>query len=350
MEKRGSPDAGPYLSRPRVPMEADTVIAEWRVGQRSGRPIPSSFREVMRIGMPVYDHTVREMRFLGKFLYIGHGDGGAQNNTLGGGQRNDGLGKILRIDPLRTSTRQYSVPRSNPFVRNRAMLDEIYAIGFRNPHNLCFSKQRELFVVDVGRDNIEEVNIVKKGGNYGWSRREGPFVHLEGDGGILTGIAPLPKNDRRFGFIYPNAIVGHFGERGAGFVFQALTGSCPIENGSDLDGLMLYANFPSDGKVYYSTLNALRGARVTGAPESLTQAKTFVPKILFDHDGNARTPMIEVDDLRSIVRSEKEFADVERVDVRFGQGRRGEIYWTSKQNGGVYVITNSKPKRRKMRN
>lgn len=327
-----------YLSDARQPIVADSVVAEWRVSTITGKPDPTSFRPLFRIGMSKYDHTIREMRFLANYLYIAHGDGSEQNRTLGGGQRNDALGKILRIDPLRRRRAPYTVPRSNPFVNNSTYLDEIFALGFRNPHNICFSKSGELFAVDVGRDNVEEIDIVKAGGNYGWSEREGTFRHLEGDGGILTGIAPLPENDASFGFIYPNAQVGHFGERGAGFVFQGLTGSCPIENGSQLDGLMLYANFPDDGQMYFSTLDALRAAVVQGNPDDLTQATTFAPRVWFEKaDGR----LVRVKNLRAIVRMDPEFREVQRVDARFGQGSGGEIYWSSKQNGALYLITNS---------
>lgn len=339
MERRpNNTRAFTYLSDARKPIDADSVIAEWRADLRTLQPIPSSFRSVLRVGMPVYDHTVREMRFRGSLLYIGHGDGSEQSRTAGGGQRNDALGKLLRIDPLKKGSRPYTVPRSNPFVGNSKFKDELYAVGFRNPHNLCFSKRGELFVVDVGRDNVEEINIVKAGGNYGWSEREGTFVHLEGEGGILTGIAPLPDDDAKFGYIYPNAQVGHFGKRGDGFVFQALTGSCPIENGSDLDGLMLYANFPDDGRLYFSRLNDLRNAVVKGKPKDLTQASTFAPRIMFEKENGQ---MVRVKNLREIVRMDKDFRDVARVDARFGQGSKGEIYWASKQNGAVYLVTNS---------
>lgn len=343
MEKRTTRRSFTYLSFPeRTSVPADSVLAEWKVS-RSGVPIPTSYRQVLRMGVPVYDHTIRQIKFRGNLLYITHGDGSEMSRTAGGGQRNDALGKVLRIDPLKRGSRPYTVPSSNPFVGNATYLDEIYALGLRNPHNLCFSKRGELFVVDAGRDNVEEVNIIKAGGNYGWSEREGPFVHVEGEGGILTGIRPLPADDAKYGYIYPSAIVGHFGERGARFVFQALAGSCPIENGSMLNGLMLYANFPDTGDLYFSTLQGLRNARVTGPPSQLTQATTFRPQIFYDHDSNPGTPAKRVQNLREIVRFDDELEDVARVDLRFGQGSRGEIYWSSKQNGAIYLITNSVP-------
>lgn len=347
METRGNKTDFKYLSNPpSTSVPADSVVVEWKVNRRTGKPIVSSHREVVRMGVPVYDHTIRQIKFSGNLLYITHGDGSEQSRTAGGGQRNDALGKVLRIDPRKRGNAPYTVPSSNPFVRNKKYLEEIYALGFRNPHNLCFSKRRELFVVDVGRDNVEEINIVKAGGNYGWSEREGPFVHVEGAGGILNGVKPLPADDAKFGYIYPSAIVGHFGQRGARFVFQALSGSCPIENNSQLKGLMLYANFPDDGALYFSSLTDLRKAVVTGPPNKLTQATTFRPKIFYDHDNNKNTAPKSVKNLREIIRFDAGLADVARVDLRFGQGSRGEIYWSSKQNGAIYLITNSVPGQR----
>jgi len=47
------------------------------------------------------------------------------------------------------------------------------------------------------------------GGNYGWSEREGTFVHLNEEGGIVQGLAPLPEDEVKNGFIYPAAQYGH---------------------------------------------------------------------------------------------------------------------------------------------
>lgn len=346
METRKNKKDFTYLSFPKkTSVPADSVVVEWKVDKMTGVPRANSYRQVIRMGVPVYDHTIRQLMFRGNLLYITHGDGSEQSETAGGGQRNDALGKVLRINPLKKGSQPYTVPSTNPFVNNDKYLDEIYALGFRNPHNICFSKKGELFITDAGRDNIEEINIVKAGGNYGWSEREGPFVHLEGDGGILTGIKPLPADDAKFGYIYPNAMVGHFGLRGAGFVKQALAGGCPIENKSPLKGIMLYANFPDDGALYFSTLKGLRNAVVTGPPNKLTQATTFRPKIFYDHDNNESTPPKQVQNLREIIRFDPGLEDDDRVDLRFGQGSRGQIYWSSKRNGAIYLITNSVPGR-----
>lgn len=331
-----------YLSDVTNPIQADSVVLEFRYSHSQNAVVPGSYRQIIRIGMPVFDHPVKQMAFLGRTLLIGHGDGSVQSAIAGGGQRNDGLGKIIRINPLPAGSGPYRVPKNNPFVGNPRYKDEIYAVGFRNPHNICVSPRYGIFVTDAGRDNIEEVNIVKAGQNYGWSEREGTFVHKNSAGGIITGIDALPQDDSKNGFTYPNVQVGHVGPVGAGFVGQALAGSCPIENGSPLDGLFIYANFPTDGQVYYSFVNDMTRAIVKGPPSTLTQAPTFRAKILFDHDRNERTPPIELDNLRDVIRREGA-PNTQRTDIRFGRGSRGEIYWSSKTNGRIYIITNSLP-------
>ena len=69
------------------------------------------------------------------------------------------------------------------------MIDEAFAIGFRNPHNLSFAMDLggndHLIVAEIGRDKIEEVNVVVKRRNYGWRDREGPFVHA---GDVVSGV------------------------------------------------------------------------------------------------------------------------------------------------------------------
>jgi len=70
----------------------------------------------------------------------------------------------------------YGIPKDNPYAdgsENRR--PEIFASGFRNPWGISFDRggSRELFAADVGQDSWEELNIVVKGGNYGWRIREG---------------------------------------------------------------------------------------------------------------------------------------------------------------------------------
>ena len=120
------------------------------------------------------------------YLYISIGDGGSANDTArghvadwytlnagGNGQdiENNLFGNILRINV--NSGTPYSIPADNPFV-GIAGLDEIYAYGFRNPYRMSFDMggSHSLYVGDAGQILYEEVNVVQKGGNYGWNVKE----------------------------------------------------------------------------------------------------------------------------------------------------------------------------------
>lgn len=330
-----------YLSDVEKAINTDSVLIEWKYDTEAGVFDPLSYRQVLRIGMPVNDHPIKQVEFFGNLLYIAHGDGSVKSATAGGGQRNDALGKILRINPLQSGDRAYTVPEDNAFYNDSSMLSEVFALGFRNPHNLCFSKGGVLYAVDVGRDNIEEVNLVKNGGNYGWSLREGTFVQLEG-GEIVLGVAPLPEDDAKLGFEYPAVQVGHEGELGETYVLQAMSGSCPVENGSPLDGIYMYSDFPITGNLYYSTVSDMMKAVTKGNPDELTQAPTWKVPVWFDDDNNPLTPAIKYETLGDIVRAEEQFEEG-RADIRFGRGSQGEIYWSSKTNGRIYLITSSVP-------
>ncbi|HZF17156.1 MAG TPA: PQQ-dependent sugar dehydrogenase [Steroidobacteraceae bacterium] len=123
------------------------------------------------------------------FLYIGFGDGGGggdahtQNGPIGNGQSlTTMLGKMLRIDVGAETAPAYVIPSTNPFATNPKCgpttnglsCPEIYAYGLRNPWRWSFDRQSgELWVGDVGQGAYEEVDIVQRGGNYGWRCREG---------------------------------------------------------------------------------------------------------------------------------------------------------------------------------
>lgn len=346
-----------YFSRFKYVIPADGVVAEFRADPKTMNVIPNTYRQVIRIGMRVYDHPIKQIIFHGDFLYIGHGDGSVQSGVTGGGQANDGLGKVLRIDPLQYGGHPYRIPPSNPFYgnntpiawptteaeKNQTYKPEIYALGFRNPHNLCFSKRGELFVADAGRDNVEEINIIEPGDNCGWPKREGPFVQLF-RGGVVSGVKQLPFSDAKNNFRYPAAAYGHDGPYGCRFIGQAIAMSCPVENGSPLDGLLLYANFPTNGEVYYSFLSQLRAAKTKGPPKELSRAQVFKPKIIYDPDGPGPIKPFPVNNLLEIIRYDRNSTVPVRADVRFGVGKRGEIYWSSKTTSRIYVITTTIPK------
>lgn len=113
-------------------------------------------------------------------LYVTSGDGTGDSDTDLAGQRLDHLlAKVLRIDVDHPDAgRAYSVPKDNPFVSREGVRPETWAYGFRNPWRSSWdAKLNRLWVGQNGQDRAEQVYLVERGANYGWSVWEGsqPF-------------------------------------------------------------------------------------------------------------------------------------------------------------------------------
>lgn len=345
MEDRPSSTAGHhYLSDVPNPVSADSVLAEWTLGA-SGTLSDATYRELFRVGMPVYDHPIKEILFgPDGLLYIAHGDGSVQSAVAGGGMAKDALGKILRIDPHPSAGLPYTIPADNPFVGSSTMIPEAWSIGHRNPHTLSFTPQGDLIDTEVGRDNVDEVNLIKRGANYGWPEREGTFVQLPVGGiGLGVGVSALPSDDAKYGYTYPVAEVSHDGPSGAGFIGIGLAGGYPVTNGSPLDGEYLYGEFATQGQIYHSNLAAMRGAVTKGDPSQLTQTSAARARVYFDDDADPSTPAQQKASMLDVINDDPGYIDNGRADLRFGQGSRGELYLTSKTNDRVYLIESSLP-------
>ncbi|MEM9646228.1 MAG: PQQ-dependent sugar dehydrogenase, partial [Planctomycetota bacterium] len=369
-DRPADPENYRYLSDPENPVAVDSVLAEWTYDAQIGQVDAGSYREIFRVGMIALDHPIRAVVFnpyaeVGDddygLLYIGHGDGSVQSAIAGDGQNNDALGKILRIDPLESVDASYAIPASNPFVQDDRFLDEIYAYGFRNPHNLTFARNSDgsvsLIATEIGRDNIEEVNIVVAGGNYGWADREGVFAHLRDQGFINGNIENLPADDALNDYIYPVTILGHDGQPGDSFVGQAIAGGHVIQNGSgDLADQFIFVEFATDGRAYHIDFSEALQQTTTldpsdpdrDEPGELTWITPQELTILFDHDGDdSTTPLVRAS-LKDVLDDEPDFerilsAGKVRADLRLGQGPNGELYILNKRNGWVYVATNTLP-------
>ena len=344
LQSRAGPGPGiVYLSDATTPVNKDSVVTEWQIDTQG---ILSAPREVFRIGLPG-PHVIKQIAFnthatpgdadFGN-LYIAHGDGGVWTDPIGG-QNNDALGKILRINPQATSTAPYSIPADNPFIGNSNMPDEVFALGFRSPHHLSFSSDGTLISAEIGNRNVEEVNIVTNGADYGWKEREGTFVYTAPVVG--AGTTDLPADDASFGYTYPAAQFFHDPDHSGGI---AIAGGYPIENRSALHGQYLFGEFASKGELYYSSIDELKSAVTSGTPDELTQAAVYRANVLFDHDSDPSTAAIEKTSMLDVLNDSPMYTQGStRADIRFGQGPSGEIYITSKQNNTIYLVTNTQP-------
>lgn len=171
-----------------APDEADTVSEQPLITQRD----------------PAGNHNGGDLQFgPDGFLYISVGDGGGANDVFDNGRfiNKDFHAAILRIDvdkrpgslppnPHPAVARDaggcahYAVPADNPFVGARShhggtidpatVRTEIWATGLRNAWRFSFDPPTgRIFAGDVGQNLFEEVNLITRGGDYGWSHREG---------------------------------------------------------------------------------------------------------------------------------------------------------------------------------
>lgn len=142
---------------------------------------PASEEVIFELAQPFKNHNGGAIEFgPDGFLYIAMGDGGFRNDPHANGENlESNLGKILRIDiDGAADGKKYRIPSDNPFVSVSGAKPEIFALGLRNPWRIAFDKTTgKLWCGDVGQELWEEIDIIEKGGNYGWSSREGskPF-------------------------------------------------------------------------------------------------------------------------------------------------------------------------------
>lgn len=153
-----------------------TRVSRFTAPAKQSGGIASSEETVIEIDQPYSNHNGGQVAFGGDgLLYIGMGDGGSAGDPNGNAQNPHSLlGKILRID---IDDKPYVNLPDAPFwtlTGTPPGRGEIYAYGLRNPWRFSFDPvTHEMWAGDVGQNTYEEINIIKKGGNYGWDCREG---------------------------------------------------------------------------------------------------------------------------------------------------------------------------------
>jgi glucose/arabinose dehydrogenase len=263
-----------------------TVIARRRVlADDPSRADPDFEERLVELPKKHWNHNGGTVCFgPDGMLYFTLGDGGgAYDPYLSGQDPGDLMGSILRVDVDRKDPGQpYAIPPDNPFVGRADFRPEVYAYGLRNVWRMAFDRPTgRLWAADVGQLLYEEIDIIEKGGNYGWSFMEGfhQFGHRQPPEGSHF-LPPVFEYDRNVGA----SIIG-------GFVYRGR--SVPA-----LEGRYLYADHIS-GECFALEYDAERGRVVTN--ERIPSRKLPVLSFGEDADGEAYA-LVASRDGRSIYR------------------------------------------------
>ncbi|MCF0069291.1 PQQ-dependent sugar dehydrogenase [Dyadobacter sp. CY261] len=199
----------------KVSGKLETAIVRYKVSENDpNRADPASATVLFTFDQPFDNHNGGAVKF-GKdgYLYVSTGDGGSWGDPSNNGQNKSAwLGKILRVDVNSKTKGNYGIPADNPFAGNKeGFREEIFAYGLRNPWRISFDDPTNtLWAGDVGQNKREEINIIVKGGNYGWRLKESidcynPKRDCE-TAGLIDPVLDLPQANGEHsitgGFVY----------------------------------------------------------------------------------------------------------------------------------------------------
>lgn len=336
-----------YLADPSLRAH-DTVLLEWVAKDPSaavydgGEP-----RELLRVQQPHFAHNGGMLSFRPRatqqdadygLLYMGIGDGGRGSDPQRLA-RNLGsiFGKILRIDPLGSNSAngKYGIPDSNPFASDGsdATLGEIYASGLRNPQRMAWdSKTGAFFVLDIGQNVMEEINIVTPGADLGWSDWEGSFRHNRRK--AKSDVLPAsPRSDGAVSFPFvefdqldpllelnphkKNLPVGNPPS-------AAITGIVIYRDGplAKLADKLLFGDSPS-GEVFYVAADE---------PPMDGWKPKHIRRVLFEREKRTMS-LLEIIQETNIVQRRRR--PNPRADLRFGTGPNGQVFLLNKADGVI---------------
>ena len=300
------------------------VLTEWKVNDPNAAKFSGTGRELLRVNFVSGIHGMQEITFnaLAKpgdedygLLYVGLGDGGAVEEGYPFLAHSKGKiwGTVIRIDPSgrNSANGKYGIPQINPFAKeqNTTTLKEIYAYGFRNPHRITWSKSGEMFVSNVGHGNIESLDLIVPGHDYGWPIREGTVVvNPYGD---LNKVYPLPSNDSIYHVTYPVAEFDHDEGHAICGGYEYWGNAVP-----ELKGKFLFGDIPG-GRLFYVDMADIK----LGKQAPIHEWRITV-------NGQQKTL--------------KELCGSDRVDLHFGRDANGELYILTKADGKMYKLVSAK--------
>ena len=306
----------------------DTVLIEWTsVDPALPHYAGTRPRELIRVEQPFPNHNGGQIGFNPTaqpgdsdfgLLYIGSADGGAGGDPLDLSQNLASVfGKILRIDPLGTNSRNgtYGIPDDNPFAADGDpdTLDEIYAYGVRNPQRFGWDPQDgRLFLADVGQETVEEVSLVTPGANLGWNDWEGSYLFAGREVGLAN-----PRGAPRL--TYPVVEYGQDDpllQSGSAVTGLVVSRDNPIQQ---LRNVVLFGDNPS-GEVF-----------AVDADVDPVGGQDAIRRVLFRHKGDLETLLELVRDKNA----EQGQPRASRADLRFGSGSDGQIFLLNKRDGVI---------------
>jgi hypothetical protein len=332
------------------------VITEWSTKNPAANTFEGTRRELLRVAHVVQNqsHPMGAVEFNPTarpgspdygLLYTSGSDlgfsngGGPHANNPGATQRLDSvIGAILRFDPRSPSVSKgtkglgdYTIPPSNRFAADGdpKTLGEIYAYGFRNAHRLSWDlSDGTLFATDIGMDQVEEVNIVRNGGNYGWMKREGIYENgMNRPGGALNQLFELPADvldgKTKEDFIYPVAMYDHDEGRAisGGFTYNGKIAA--------LRGKFVFGDVQR-GRVFVSDVAALKKAD-DGIPRTVAPIEEVQ---LVMRDANGMRTNVTFQELVDRTMNTK----LTRADLHIHRGSDGELLLTSRQDGMIRML------------
>ena len=299
------------------------VILEWQSSQPEAKEFTGTHRELFRIDMVSKAHGVQEIAFNPTakkdhndfgLLYIAIGDAGAGENRYPYllHSKSRAWGTVFRIDPSRhpkkstlSKNGKYGIPKSNPFVTEPGAIGEIYAYGFRNPHRITWTQKGQLLVSNIGHHDVETLNLVEPGEDYGWPYMEGRYIldpmgdldkiydPIESDTitkQVSTPVAQFDRDDAK-------AIAG-------GYEYK---GSIPL-----LRGKFIFGDIPS-GNIYFIFTDQIQKGKDATIYEMLVSLEGKIVNL-------------------------KDLNKNSRLELHFGQDAKGEMYLMTKADGKLYKI------------
>jgi glucose/arabinose dehydrogenase len=271
-----------------------SIISEFKVPQGSDKVDPASERILLHFSQPYNNHKGGQLQFGPQdgMLYIGTGDGGLANDPFNNGQNGlTYLAKILRIDV--NQREPYGIPKDNPFIHDNTFFPEIWAYGVRNPWRFSFDRETGLlYAADVGQDRWEEIDIITRGGNYGWRIKEGKET-----------LHPVPKEPKMIDPIWQYPHNGTSMSVTGGVVYRGK--ACP-----SLVGWYLFADYV-DGRIFALKYDKEK-AKVQAVGVAFTPPTVGAPKGL-----------IRPNNLQPSA---------------FGEDAEGEVYVCDVTNGRIFKV------------